>query len=300
MKKLFSRRQAEQNGLITDVFVYEKFPQEFRNQVFYILSDVANLRIFQHEEFWKALRNAFIREKGWKHLSNCGNNGKYECEMFFLNSDDQNFLDYLDFAFAFIDTNLSKYRSFNLDIEKAISELNGRLKYHNLGYEFVSGELIRIDNSVLHQTVVKPALHLLSNLHFSGANQEILKAYEFRRAGDNKNAIIEAAKAFESTMKAICDGLKYPYNPTKDTAKDLIKILEDNSFYPTYMNTHISGIRITLESGAPTVRNKTSGHGQGAAVQIIPDEYVDYTLNLVTTNIVFLAKLYGSIKGITV
>lgn len=306
MRKLFSRRKREQNSEIPDIFEYDNFPQEFRTQVYYILGDISE--IFNYDEdLWNSLRNSFIREKGWKCLENLPDEGHYgdskdECEHFFLKANNTDFLDYIDFAFGILDTALRDYysrkvyKTISAEIDQAIAELNERLKYHNLGYEFINGELVRIDSSVLHQQAVKPSLQLLHKLNFAGANSEIMKAYAFRRTGDNKNAIAEANKSFESTMKAICDGMSYTYNSAKNTAKDLINKLEDNQFYPTYLNTHIAGIRITLESGAPTVRNKTSGHGQGAQVMQIPDEYVDYTLNLVATNIVFLAKLYESQK----
>ena len=55
---------------------------------------------------------------------------------------------------------------------------------------------------------------------------------ERRRKGDNKNAILEAGKAFESTMKIICDKQGYAYDKNKDTAQKLITILENNGFYP--------------------------------------------------------------------
>ena len=42
--------------------------------------------------------------------------------------------------------------------------------------------------------------------------QQKRKAYEKRRKGDNKNAILEAGKAFESTMKIICDKQGYTYD----------------------------------------------------------------------------------------
>lgn len=54
----------------------------------------------------------------------------------------------------------------------------------------------------------KNALKLLFEEGFEGAEDEIRKAYEKKRKGDNKNAILEAGKAFESTMKIICDKIK--------------------------------------------------------------------------------------------
>lgn len=55
-------------------------------------------------------------------------------------------------------------------------------------------------------------------------------------------------------------------------------------------------IKITLETGLPVVRNKTSGHGQGSAVTPIPDEFAEYELNLAATNIAMLVGIYRGEK----
>lgn len=183
------------------------------------------------------------------------------------------------------------YRS-SQEIDEAIIELNNRFKQHNLGYEFVNGEIIRIDNTFIHKEIIKPALKLLYDEKFIGAEEEFRKAFENKRNGDNKNAILEAGKAFESTMKTICDKKGYAYNKTKDTAKTLIQILEKNNFFPIYMAGHLKGVITTLETGLPVVRNKNSGHGQGNNVISIPDEIVEYALDLAASNIVLLVKLY--------
>lgn len=131
---------------------------------------------------------------------------------------------------------------------------------------------------------------------FEGSEDEIRNAYERRRKGDNKNAILEAGKAFESTMKIICDKQGYAYDKNKDTVQKLITILENNGFYPSYKNAHLTSIRTTLETGLPVVRNKVVGHGQGNQIITIPDEYTDYALHLAATNILFLVRLYRNKK----
>lgn len=115
---------------------------------------------------------------------------------------------------------------------------------------------------------------------FDGAEEEFRKAFEYRRKGDNKNAILEAGKSFESVMKTICDKKEYRYDKAKDTAKTLINILEHNNFYPSYMSAHMASLRTTLETGLPVVRNKKAGHGQGSTVALISDEFAEYALNL--------------------
>lgn len=110
----------------------------------------------------------------------------------------------------------------------------------------------------------------------------------------NKNVILEAGKAFESTMKTICDKKNYTYDKAKDTTKKLIEILESNNFYSVYMSSHMANLRTTLETGLPVVRNKEAGHGQGSTVEAISDELAEYALNLAATNVVLLV---GYIRG---
>jgi hypothetical protein len=99
----------------------------------------------------------------------------------------------------------------------------------------------------------------------------------------------DCLKAFESTMKAICHKRKWQYNQT-DTAKTLIGICEKNNLFPVFMESHLIGLRTTLESGVPTARNKMGGHGQGAEPITVAPEFATYVLNLTASNIRFLAS----------
>lgn len=298
MYKLFSRRmKKESDG--PKIYEYEVFPAPFRTQFFYLLTDV--LDFFEQKKglgAWEALHDSFCRELGVKRMIQVNYDERGIVEYFVDKASNQDFLDFMDYAISFIyklkKVPLQYYfeEDKNRVIDNSIQEFNYRLKQHNLGYEFVNGEIIRKDNKYLHQEVVKPALRLLYDANFKGAEQEFLDAFEHRRKGENKDAILDALKAFESTMKAICDSLNYPYDAVKSTAKDLISILEANDFYPAYLNNHMTSLRTSLESGIPTLRNKNAGHGQGAQVVNVSDEYVEYALNLAATNIVFLTKIY--------
>ena len=322
MYKLYSERIKNKDGE-AEVYIYDEFPEAFRNQVFYIMTDILD-ELGDCCCEWDDLHDKFCREKGLKLLGDWnithGGYGKHNTEQFISKASSPELLDFLDFVFYMfngegreVDVPQYYYNVFagavennnyntiikevNNGIDKAIAELNYRFKQHNLGYEFVNGEVIRIDNKVLHQEVIKPALKLLYEEGFDGAEEEFRKAFEYRRKGDNKNAILEAGKSFESTMKTICDKKGYTYDKAKDTAKQLINILESNNFYPSYMSSHMASLRTTLETGLPVVRNKTSGHGQGSAVIPISDEFAEYALNLAATNIVLMVGIYKRGKG---
>lgn len=303
MYTLLSERIRNKEGDL-EVYEYEAFNEQFRNQYFYIISDILdsyNTYSAENGEGWKFIHNNFAREKGLKTLYEINFPLKYNCEIYVSNSNSEDFLDFIDFTFYCFNTTFRsihpKYNSnFNQKINEAIEELNNRFKQHNLGYEFVNGQIIRIDNKILHENVIKPALKLLYDEEFQGAEEEFRKAFDYHRKSDNKNAILEALKSFESTMKTICDKKQYTYDKNKDTAKTLISILENNQFYPSYMNNHLANVRTTLESGLPTLRNKNAGHGQGSTVVNVSDEFTEYALNLAATNIVLLTKIYQKNK----
>jgi hypothetical protein len=166
-----------------------------------------------------------------------------------------------------------------------------------LATQFEGGEIVRVDSQYLHAEVVKPAISLLNTAGFEGARQtSFSRPTSTTVRAEWEKLCRMALKAFESTMKAICDenGWSYPGNAT---AKPLIKIVLGNRLVPRYMETHLAGLRSTLEAGLPTVRNKNSGHGQGVFVKQVPDYFVGYALHLAATNIVFLVEAYEALNG---
>ncbi len=218
---------------------------------------------------------------------------------FFLGTTDLDFaLDGIELAFRLIDSDV---RSWTVDDrmesrarqypDDAIQELNARLLERRVGYQWVSGPIVRIDNAMVHKTTILPALRLLSDQSFAGANEEFLIATEHLREGRGKEAITEAAKAFESTMKTICDLRSWPYQPT-DTAQKLIDPLFAHSLVPAYLPSQFTSLRCLLESGAPTIRNKASAHGHGANPVIAPEHLSSYSLAVTAATIVLLVLVH--------
>ena len=62
------------------------------------------------------------------------------------------------------------------------------------------------------------------------------------------------------------------------------------------MESHFSGLRSTLESGVPTVRNNWTGHGQGPEEITVPEYIAAYILHLTASNILLLAKADEEMK----
>jgi hypothetical protein len=129
----------------------------------------------------------------------------------------------------------------------------------------------------------------LSDTRYKGANEEFLQAHKHYRDGDYKSVLNECLKAFESVMKIICVAKKWPFNQT-DTAKALIKTCLDNKLVPTFSDQQLASLRVLLESGIPTTRNKQGGHGQGVQIIDVPQGLARYTLNLTAATILLLAE----------
>ncbi|MEK4711198.1 STM4504/CBY_0614 family protein, partial [Bacillus sp. FSL R10-2780] len=249
---------------------------------------------------WKFINETLSKELGLFNLTDERFREPNEhCHDFLLSCTHEQAIDIIELSLVVLNVAASNYSNYEREkykitqsAESAIKEINYWFKDNNVGYEFTNGEIIRIDQTHMHEEVVKPAITLLFEEDFQGAAEEFLKAHSHYRKGDYKNALVEALKSFESTMKTICDKKGYTYNKGSDTAQKLITILFDNNLIPEYLRNHFSGLRNTLEAGLPTVRNKQAGHGQGTESIKVEPYFVEYAINLAATNIVFLIKAY--------
>ncbi|HYN16304.1 MAG TPA: hypothetical protein VES66_11015 [Terriglobales bacterium] len=298
---LFSKRQKKFRGEVSDVFTYDSIPRELRVQVIAILRDALGRgQAVRHEwpntslEVYTSIHNILCREYGSFELAD--GMDSYEKLMQFLLTvrDVERFLDAVEVSFRVIDKLLlipdqGTFLGSRIGAKEAKEELNERFRWHGVGYQLVSGEVIRVDSQFLHSEAVKPTLALLQDRRYAGANAEFLKAFEHYRHGNTKECLNECLKAFESTMKIICEKRSWAFKPT-DTAKALLDACYQNGLVPAPIQSHISSVRASLESGVPTIRNRLGGHGQGATVVELPPHYASYMLHLTATTIQFLIE----------
>lgn len=304
--ELFSKKQKRLRGEVPEVYVYDKIPTELKIQIVQIIGDaIGKGKPYTKnypEEAFRFLHKTLCREYGKFTLGSGSYNESHEnCFLnFILNTKDlEKAIDAIQLAFQFIDSFIrSKFQDYiyyteiELKPDEAIEELNQRFKEHGVGYQFESGEIIRIDSTLIHSEITKPTLALLWNKKFAGANDEYLKAHDHYRHGRNKECLTECLKALESTLKIICKEKGWNYNQT-DTASVLIQICFQNNLVPLYTQNQFTSLRSLLESGIPTIRNRLGGHGQGQVPQEVDDEITRYGLNLTGTNIIYLIELSG-------
>ena len=299
----YSKRKRRQESQGKQELYRYDLPAPLRHQVIHIWSTAIGAFHGRQNDLsttiWKTIHDLTARELGLPYL------GQYsfqdiddQCKYFLLMAETDNALDLIELSFRIIDRAVRQYEEYQRRStgitqgpDDAIDELNQRFREHAVGYQYLEGKIVRIDSLYLHDQVTLPALQLLHESGFQGVSEEFLRAHEHYRNGRNKEAIAEALKAFESTMKAICArrGWQHPKNAA---ASKLIDTCLQKGLIPSELASHFAGIRATLESGLPTVRNLTpgAGHGQGAAPVVVPDYLAAYALHLAATNITLLIQ----------
>ena len=166
-----------------------------------------------------------------------------------------------------------------------------RFRRAGFGYRSEQSKIIRLDNELLHQEAILPALKFLSDPRFAGADEEFRAAHDHLKAGECKDCSVDALNALESTMKTICDAKGWEYEKGA-RATDLIKILKTNGLFPDFADQSFDQLIATLKSGLPVVRNRTGGHGQGAQPVEVPEYVAVYALNLAASKIRLLYEAF--------
>ena len=296
---LFSIRQKQSRGEYPDVYQYDDIPTELRVQVVHILRDAFGTS-YGSDEPYQLIHGILCREYGVFILdSKYDSYSESVCEFLIQTEETEKAIDVIELGFRYIDRVVREspddFAQRKISPDDAINELNQRFRQHGVGYQYESGMVVRLNSQLIHSEVVRPALNLLQDSKYEGANEEFLSAHEHYRNRKYKECLNECLKAFESCLKAICKARKWNYNDT-DNAKRLLEIVFDHGLIPKFMQSHFSALRNTLEAGVPTVRNRLGGHGQGSQIVSVPESIAAYALHLTASNILMLARAENEMK----
>ncbi|MGG3561677.1 hypothetical protein ABES03_08735 [Neobacillus rhizosphaerae] len=296
---IFSKRNR---GKQKSIFKYNEIPQPLRIQILHIWRDAIghydpnSYYDSNHcsNETWSSIHKALCKEYGVVRLSENGYSHIEECFAFMQDEKSvEKVLDIIELTFRIIDTDIrNDHWYWNLKgitqyPDDAIDELNRRFQEHGIGYQYLNGKIVRVDSDYIYREAVEPAVNLMFGEGFKVASEEFMNAHEHFKKGRDKEAIVEAGKAFESVMKTICSKLNIKLTG-KETANPLIKLLIKNEVIPEYVENSLMG--------QPVLRNKHA-HGQGEKSVPLPRYTVAYGLHLCATNIVFLIEAYKSKKN---
>jgi hypothetical protein len=290
--KTFSQRQTEAaKAGQPEVYVYDKLPEKLINQIVMIWNDVWSQAYsamiggssLNEDEFWGAVRTTFAREHGIRQWP-----GKFE-EFLSLHdyfADEANHdqrLDLIEMVFRLISRS---------DLEKrdsAIDELNQRFRMVGVGYQFEGHQLLRMDSTVAHGEIVKPALVLLGGKGFEEADRQYRDAHAHYRRGEYPQAVTEAGKAFESALKAICASKGWEYEKGA-RATDLVKIAVKNGLFPEWLESGLTAYVAMMKTGLPTVRNELGPHGTAPKAEPVRAYLARYALNMSASNMLLVAE----------
>ena len=306
---LFHERQKRLRGDYPDVYQYEELPNKLKVQLIHIWKETIG------EDYSGGKWNPSSENRNY--LETCYNILCKELGVFELNKDDTFLGNTVSYS-----QNMSKYFLTEKNIEKALSvvelmveftkifadqyphginisdtieEMNQRFRENGVGYQYENDQIIRVDSEFIHAEAVKPALQLLSNPMYKGAQEEFLKAHEHYRHGRYDSALTDCLKAFESTMKIIIH--KRSWVCDKNAAsKKLIDCCLANELIPKFWTDQFNSLSNILTSSVGTPRNKLSGHGKGNDDIEVPEHLIQYVLHMTASTIVFLIKADESLK----
>jgi AbiJ N-terminal domain 4 len=307
---LYSKRLARESAGQTDVYQYDKIPSGLRAQILHIWDDAFGVPyvdpVNQHlapkiHETYHSIAGVLRREYGVFALSrrsspNDARESRKELREWFLGETNTvRVLDCIELTFRIIAIHTSKREYINRSKAKEISdealhELNARFKEHAVGYQLEDEKIVRVDSAFVHDQAVVPVLSVLRGVGYENAQEEFLSAHEHYRHGSYQEALVDCCKAFESTMKIICQKRGWQVDPNKLASSELIKACLDNGLIPPYWTNHFTGLRTILTSGIPTARNRQGGHGAGTTTNDPPAELVSYVLHMTASSILFLAE----------
>lgn len=300
----FHKRQKRLRGEYPDVYQYKELPEKLKIQLIHVWDEtigrdpsIYNRYPNQVEkdtrEILEYIHRILTKELGVFDLPSPNDestsNFFIRIANYFLNEVEADMsLSVIEVMMLAIRTFHENYpRKFNL--HEVIAEINQRFRENGVGYQYENGQIIRVDSEFIHTEAVKPALQLLSNPIYKGAQEEFLKAHEHYRHERYSEALIDCLKAYESTLKIILSKNNWEYN-SNATADELTRRIMESGLVPKFWQQHFKSLKNTLTSGVPTARNKLAGHGAANEVREIPDYLVSYIIHMTASTIVFLIK----------
>jgi hypothetical protein len=292
----FTRRRdraAKPGG--AEVYVYDHLPDSLVNQIMAIWEDVlGNVSRFQMgqsyltpESVWATVEDVIVREYGFRSLPHhAGDYASVEDRVlsFFENTNvNDHRLDVIEIVFRMI------ARSDIEDKQAGIDELNERFKLAGVGYQFAGKDLIRMDSTVAHAEMVKPALVLLGRKGFEKADEQYRSAHKHYRHKEYPQAITEAGRAFESALKAICKQKKWTHQDG-DRLSELVKVVVSNGLFPDWLDNSLTTYIAMIKTGLPSVRNNSGAHGESPDAEPVQDYFTRYALHMSAANILLVAE----------
>lgn len=167
--------------------------------------------------------------------------------------------------------------------------INALLEAGDAPWRIVRGEFIRLDNEFIGSSVTSGALERIGAGPLAGATAEYAKALREQASGETKDAIADACKSYESTLKVVT-GLG------QINADRLTRELLAQGHLNDLPEDAREGFRKVVLMSLPFLRNRLAGHGQGAEVVDVPAPYGALALQLAAALQNFLISKFAELQ----
>lgn len=174
----------------------------------------------------------------------------------------------------------------------AEKELNQLLTIRRSDWRLVNGLAIKIDSGYLHDEIQAGTLRLMKENQAEGAIEEFQNAVGFLNSGECKQAVIEAHKSVESTMKCVLETQHANFGT-------LLAAIIKSDIVPNYYEEFLKHFeRLCL--GAVKERNLPGrGHGQGVETKEVTPALAQFAIHLAGAINHFLLARWIEAKRLT-
>lgn len=195
-KKLAELAKKESEGFS---FWTNEFSQEVKNKLLFAFMETTN----QHVPFQEKARDILRKDLGKFFLSNPDVLGYEDFQHYFINSNGEDFVSVIEACqTALNDPSLYEYRMYIKSFEHFPNEVNRILAENRVSYQLVGNEIIEHKSKVLFTSILEPILlKTAHNESLSGVNKAFMEAIEELSLGKPANAITDASRALEESLR---------------------------------------------------------------------------------------------------
>ncbi len=283
MYRLFSQRMNP--SLPPNVMITDEVPERVRNQLVMLIRKYLSLNglAYLSNELQSTVLDRY-------HF--CKGNDVYEFTYqpsiydIIKESDDWDCLDILDIV---CDVLLNNGGFLSYCGEQFRIDFNDVLLSNSMGYIIVGTQLVPNIDPGEAAEVIMPSYYTLASMGADAVSQHLDDAYNFFKERRNLEAISSAYKAVESITDLLLKKTNTRFE-NGDKTINKIKLLDQTLGIESIMAEDFNKL-IDLMSRPGKLRNKYSGHGSSVIVDV-PDHLVKYEMDLVASNILFIARSY--------
>ena len=164
------------------------------------------------------------------------------------------------------------------------NDLNMILQTEGIPWIFSDGNFFQMDSKFMEEHVHQQLQELYDTKNFTGAQEEFVEARNDLSGSECKDAILNACKSYESTMKCLLD---------KDHSGDATKLAQKirkegflDDLPPSLQEVFVQKVMQCL----PVIRNSLAGHGQGRETVAVEHDLAELSVNLAGAFNLFLMR----------